>query len=82
MGTSIFIGYTISSLAFPRMADVYGRKIVFNTFFLFHILGTVAILFTPTYYGIYLGLFMVGLASTIRTVVAYVYSLEFVENRN
>ena len=79
MGTFIFIGYTISSLAFPRMADIYGRKSVFICFYTLHVLGMAAILFIPTYYAIYLGLFFVGLASTIRTVVAYIYSLEFIE---
>ena len=82
MGTCIFIGYTVSSIVFPRMADLYGRKPLFTTIFLSHIIGTAAILFIPSYLSIYFGLFCVGLASTIRTVVAYVYSLEFFETRH
>jgi MFS family permease len=82
MGTSIFLGYMLSSIMFPRMADIYGRKKLFTSFFLFHIIGTCLILFVPVYYGIYIGLFCVGLASTIRTVVAYVYSLEFFESNH
>ncbi|CDW91268.1 organic cation [Stylonychia lemnae] len=65
MGTCMFIGYTISSLILPRKADVYGISII---------------LFVPYQIGIYVGLFCVGTASTIRTSVGYVYGLEFIES--
>ena len=80
MGTFVFVGYTFSSIIFPRMADIYGRKIIFRSFYIFHAIGTAIILFTPDYVGIYVGLFFVGAASTIRTSVGYVYGLEFIES--
>jgi len=80
IGTSMFIGYTISSLILPRKADIHGRKIIFRCFYIFHALGMSIILFVPHQIGIYIGLFCVGTASTIRTSVGYVYGLEFIES--
>eukprot|EP00347_Sterkiella_histriomuscorum_P007109 403350227 len=79
MGTSIFVGYTISCFILPRMADTYGRKIIFRGFYVFHAIGMAIILFVPHQLAIYIGLFFVGSASTIRTSVGYVYGLEFIE---
>ena len=82
MGTSIFAGYTLSALIFPRMSDVIGRQKTFRRSFFLHVMGTAIILFAPSYYFIYLGLFLVGLASTVRTAVGYVYSLEFIMTKH
>lgn len=79
MGTMIFVGYTISAIIFPRMSDVIGRMLTFRRSFVIHVIGIGLILFVPSYYMIYVGLFLVGLASTVRTAVGYVYSLEFIE---
>jgi len=79
MGTVIFIGYTLSCLVLPRLADIKGRKFVFCGFYHFQVLGIAAILFLPSLYSIYLGLFMVGFAQGIRSSVGYVYALEFIE---
>ena len=81
MGTSFFIGYTLSSIIFPRLADIYGRKIIFVTIFPLHLIGTALILLIPSSYIIYIGLFLIGLGATIRTVVGYVYCLEFFESK-
>ena len=75
----MFIGYTISSIVLPRMADLYGRKLIFRRFFIMHAIGIGLILFTPSYIGIYFGLMLVGAASTLRSAVGYIYSLEFIE---
>jgi MFS family permease len=81
MGTTLFIGYTISCLILPRLADVHGRKAIFCGFYHFHAFGTATILFVPYQIGIYFGLFMVGVASAIRSSVGYVYALEFIETK-
>ncbi len=80
MGTLFFIGFTISCMIVPRLADIKGRRFTFIAFFHFHALGSAVMLFVPHYYAIYIGLFMVGIASAIRTSVGYIYSLEFIES--
>lgn len=75
----IFLGYTFSALIFPRLSDVIGRKKTFCSGFLLHIAGLIIILYVPYRFAIYLGLFLVGVASTVRTAVGYVYSLEFIQ---
>ena len=79
MGTSMFVGYTASSIVLPRLADIYGRKVIFRGFFIMHSLGVGLIMFIPNYIAIYFGLFLVGSASTLRSAIGYVYSLEFIE---
>ncbi len=79
MGTVLFIGYTLSCLILPRLADIHGRKKIFCGFYHFHALGTAVILFLPSYIGIYIGLFMIGISSSIRSTVGYVYALEFIQ---
>ncbi len=75
----MFVGYTISSMILPRLADINGRKSTFRRFYVLQVIGMFTILFFPSYIGIYIGLFLVGSASTMRTAVGYVYSLEFIE---
>ena len=81
IGVSVAFGFALGSLIFPRMADIYGRQMIFRYFFPLHFIGIAIILWVHSIYGLYLGLFLIGLASTVRTVVAYVYALEFFQSQ-
>ncbi len=81
MGTCIFTGYCISSLIFPRLADLYGRKTIFVRAFVLHISGLALVLFSPYQITIYIGLFIFGLATCVTKAVGYVYGLEFIPAR-
>lgn len=59
-----------------------GRQKTFRIGFSINVLGIGCILFSSSYAYVILGLFLVGLASTVRTAVGYVYGLEFIETRN
>lgn len=73
MGTVLFIGYALSCVILPRLADVHGRKLVMCGFNFFHGLGSFIILTFPSLLSIYIGLFMIGISAAIRTTVCYVY---------
>jgi MFS family permease len=79
MGTFIFLGFLVGAMIFPRLADIHGRKPIFRTYFLLHIVAIGTILFAPSLYFVYFGFLLLGLGSTVRTSVAFVHCLELME---
>ena len=73
LGSAFFLGWTLFAVAIPRMADIYGRKLVFST---------ALIIQAPTIYGLILSesvnmttalLFVMGVLSAGRISVAFLY---------
>lgn len=77
MGTILFIGLFLSSLIFPRLGDIHGRKPIFIKYFFIHVIGVLLITIAYNIYWIYIGLFLVGLGSSIRIAIGYVFVFEF-----
>lgn len=81
MGSSLFVGFFIGAMIFPRLADIYGRRPIFRIFYLLHVLGIAIMLYAPNLYYMYVGIMCVGLASPVRTAVGFVLCLEFMETK-
>ena len=82
LGSAFFLGWTLFAVAIPRMADIYGRKLVFST---------ALIIQAPTIYGLILSesvnmttalLFVMGVLSAGRISVAFLYIQEMVPEKS
>ena len=78
----IFIGWTISAFFVSRISDLYGRKWTFIINMTVQFFAILAIIYTDNY-GVMAGaLFMVGVCSSARWTVSYVYLMEFLTENN
>ena len=82
MGTLIFVGWTISALIVPRLADLYGRKWTFVVNTLVQLAALVTIIYSTSYTVVCCALFMIGACSSGRWTVSYVYLMEFLTEKN
>lgn len=82
LGSAFFLGWTLFAIAIPRMADIYGRKLVFSS---------ALIIQAPTMYGLILSnsvnlttalLFVMGVLSAGRISVAFLYIQEMVPEKS
>ena len=73
LGSAFFLGWTMFSIAIPRLADMYGRKVVY--------IGAL-MLQAPTIYGLIIShsvslttalLFVMGICAAGRVSVAFLY---------
>ena len=78
LGSAYFLGWTLFAIAIPRLADIYGRKIVY---------GTAMLMQVPTIYGMILSrdvmmttalLFVMGVCAAGRVSVGFLYIMEMV----
>jgi MFS family permease len=75
MASVNFIGFTIGSLFFVRMADVYGRKPVLLIATSVSPIGiTCLIFFGKTLMSVYIIVFCMGLTYSTRTSVSYLFA--------
>jgi len=78
IGSSMFIGWAISGLVLPRLADIYGRKIIL-TFSLGLQLISFAGLFLSTSIGLTTFLmFFFGAAAVGRCSISFLYLMELI----
>ena len=81
LGTMYFIGWTITATWLPRFADLYGRK---NLFKISQVCDTIlfAALFMINDINAMLAfMFILGLLTSIRINVGYIYMTEFIPER-
>ena len=82
LGTMIFTGWTSSAVIVPRISDLYGRKWTFIVNMFVQILAVLAMIYTKSYTVMAIALFFVGVCSSARWTVAYVYLMEFLTEAN
>ena len=82
LGSSYFIGWTISLLFVPRLADMYGRKKIFVVGMVLQVLVYFGVIFARsiTFMTVMLGIS--GLINGVRNTLGYVYMMEFVSERH
>lgn len=82
MGSVNFIGFTIGSLLFVRLADIYGRKPVVIIATLVTPLGIICLLlFGNSLIKIYIIFFIMGLSYSSRSSVSYLLGSEFITEK-
>lgn len=64
------------------MADLYGRKWTFAINLLFQVFSLLTMIFAKSYMGLFGALFVLGLCSSGRWTVTYIYVNEFLTERN
>ena len=78
MASINFIGFTIGSLLFVRLADVYGRKPVVLVATAVTPIGIVCIIYLGTsLYSVYTIVFFMGLTYSTRASISYLLATEF-----
>ena len=82
LGTMIFVGWTIAAAIVPRIADLYGRKWVFVINMIVQLIAIIAMIFAKSYIIMLVALFFVGMCSSARWAVSYVYLMEFLTEEN
>ena len=77
LGTMIFSGWVVAAFFVPRISDLYGRKITFIVNMAVQSVAIVAMIVAKSYITMAVALFIVGLCSSARWTVSYVYLMEF-----
>ena len=81
IGSMLFFGTFSGSFILPRMADIYGRKLLFLTGLGLYITVVIALYFVKSLLMLYFLLFVGGVSETGRYYVAYVYAIEFMPKK-
>ena len=81
IGSLFFTAVVISSLIFPRLADIYGRKYVFLFGLILHAVACFIFMFSKSIEFTYAISFIVGASTPPRAYVGYVYFMEFMPKK-
>jgi len=76
IGSMLFAGWTFAAFIFPRLADIYGRRLIFMGSMLIQTLSYVGLYFSTNIYVTYVFMFFFGTASVGRCSVGYLYLME------
>lgn len=76
LGSIYFIGFVLTLVWLPRLADVYGRKVLFTYGVLAQAFLYTILMFTRDFYVMLLTIFTFGLLASIRQVTGFIYFLE------
>ena len=82
IGSSIFIGWFISLVFVPRLADLYGRKKLMIGGLLGIFLAYTVLMFTESYSLFVAAFFICGVLSTVRIQVCIIYMFENMPGRS
>jgi len=82
LGMMIFLGWTISAVIVPRLADIYGRKPTFIINYLVELLAVILMIYSRTFEIMAVALFLIGVCSAGRWTVTYIYLMEFWTDNN
>jgi len=82
LGTLIFLGWTLAALIIPRISDLYGRKWILVINMILQLIAILVMCVAKNYATMAAALFMVGVCSSARWTVSYVYLLEFLTVAN
>jgi len=81
IGSCFFIGTFIGSFILPRLADIYGRKLLFITGLVLYIATVVGLIMATQLNILYALLVLGGISETGRYYVAYVYAVEIMSKK-
>ena len=82
IGSSFFIGWCFSLLWIPRLADIYGRVILFRIAQVFDFILFTAFFLTNNL-NVAIGIiFCIGFTTSIRLAAGYIFMLEFFPKRS
>lgn len=76
IGSILFVGWTLAAFIFPRLADIYGRRLIFTGSMLIQTLSFFGLYFSRNIYVTYVFMFFLGTASVGRCSVGYLYLME------
>jgi MFS family permease len=72
----LFAGWAIAAFIFPRLADIYGRRLIFTGSMLIQTLSLIGLYFSTNLYVTYAFMFFFGSAAVGRCAVGYLYLME------
>ena len=81
LGTMYFIGWTMTATWLPRFADLYGRKNLFKISQVCDTILFVALFMIDNINAMLAFMFILGLLTSIRINVGYIYMTEFIPKR-
>ena len=81
IGSLFFVGTFIGSMFLPRLADIFGRKPVFITGLILHLITVFGVLLGTNKYLLLVFMCLGGLSEVGRYYVAYVYAVEVLPKR-
>ena len=81
IGSCFFVGTFIGSFILPRLADIYGRKLLFITGLVLYIATVVGLIMATQLNILYALLVLGGISETGRYYVAYVYAVEIMSKK-
>ena len=81
IGSCFFIGTFVGSFILPRLADIYGRKLLFITGLVLYIATVVGLIMATQLNILYALLVLGGISETGRYYVAYVYAVEIMSKK-
>ena len=73
LGSAFFLGWTLFAIAIPRLADIYGRKIVYCGALMVQAPTIYALTLSHTVSNTMALLFVMGVLSAARVSVAFLY---------
>ena len=82
IGSIYFVGLVFTLIWVPRLSDMYGRKFIFMVGMIADFAMFTCIFFISSLDGMIVVLFVVGMATALRTDVGFVYLMELVPKRN
>ena len=82
LGSSLFLGWCITLLWLPRLADVYGRKKLFLLGMTLDLALYTVLIFASNLDLMIAVIFCFGLCTSIRTNIGYIYMMELIPKRN
>jgi OCT family organic cation transporter-like MFS transporter 4/5 len=76
IGSNLFFGWTLAAFVLPRLADIYGRRLVFMSAILLQTLCFAGLYITSNLYVAYVLMFFFGAAAVGRCSISYLYLME------
>lgn len=77
LGSLQFVGWAISAVITPRLADIYGRKIIFLASMAIQLIAIILILFSRNWVFTAVLMFVFGTGGVGRSSISYLYMQEF-----
>ena len=81
LGSWFFIGWCTTLLWLPSFGDKYGRKYLFWFGIFINVICTGTMLFTKSLAVMSTAIFIIGMASSLRSNIGYVYLMELLPRK-
>ena len=81
IGAFYFVGWAATTTWMPRFADLYGRKNLFKISQVCDLLLFTAIFFADSLEAFTALMFLIGLVTSLRINVGYIYLIEFIPKK-